>query len=180
MLKNDLRKSAKEFRKTLGNNEKNIKDKIIFDKVVNSVEYLNSKIVLCYYSTEFEVDTIELIKYSLSLNKRVALPKCVDENGKMVFKYIDSINDLVCGHFGIKEPKNNLVDYQYIDDAICIIPALMVDMNGFRLGYGKGYYDRFLSRFKGFKCVLCYKENLIDELPVFDDFDIKCDLCITD
>ena len=64
MLKNDLRKSAKEFRKTLGNNEKNIKDKIIFDKVVNSVEYINSKIVLCYYSTEFEVDTIELIKYS--------------------------------------------------------------------------------------------------------------------
>jgi len=181
MLKNDLRKKALDFRKNLNVVEKKSKDDLIFNKVINLPEYLDSEIVLCYCSTEFEIDTINIIKNSLALNKKVALPKCVDSKGNMVFKYINSFDDLEMGLYDIFEPVDELIDYNFSDaNAICIIPSLMVDENGFRLGYGKGYYDRFLAKFGGFKCVLCYKENIVNNLPVYDGFDVKCDLCLTD
>lgn len=181
MLKSDLRKKALDFRKSLRVSDKVLKDALIFERIINLPEYLDSEIVLCYCSTEFEVDTINIIKHSLALNKKVALPKCIDSNGNMVFKYINSFDDLETGRYNIFEPVNEMIEYNFSNsNAICIIPSLMVDVNYYRLGYGKGYYDRFLSKFGGFKCVLCYKENIVDVLPVYDGFDVKCDLCLTD
>ena len=54
----------------------------------------------------------------------------------------------------------------------------MIDRKGYRIGYGKGYYDRFLNAFNGIKCAVCYKENIVDNLPFYDT-DIKADVCIT-
>lgn len=181
MLKSSLRKTAKEFRASLNITEKAKKDNLIFQKLIKLPEFLNSEIVLCYYSSEIEVDTIKIIEHSLKLNKKVALPKCIDQNGNMIFKYINSLDDVEIGSFGILEPFDKMINYNFSDyKAICIIPALMVDNDGHRLGYGKGYYDKFLSRFNGFKCVLCYKENLVDKLPVYEKIDVKCDLFLTD
>lgn len=179
-LKASLRKSAKEFRNNLLPFEKQRKDEIIFQKVMSLDEYKNAETVLCYYSTDIEVDTLKLIDYSLKQGKRVALPKCTDNLGHMQFKLIESVNSLENGAFGIKEPSDNCELFTDSENAICIVPALMIDDKGYRLGYGKGYYDNFLKSFRGAKCVICYKENVIESLPFYDGFDIKCDVCITD
>lgn len=176
--KQKLRALAKEFRKNLDSEKKSRKDFSIFKKIVNLDEYKRADRVLLYFSKDIEVDTKELIKYSLECNKQVFLPKCIGED--MIFYKIDSLDDLQQGSFRIFEPKNKCERYlesNYSD--ICIIPALAVDEQKFRLGFGKGYYDRFLIDFKGFKCILCYQENVYKSLPVFDT-DVKADKVIVD
>ena len=178
--KNLLREKSKKFRKSLGANEKKKKDEIIFKKLISSQEFISAENILCYYSTCYEVETLKIINYSLKVGKRVALPVCIDKSGLMQFRFISTIDELSEGAYGLKEPINSNDVYTNEVNSICIIPALLVDENLVRLGYGKGYYDRFLSEFAGCKCVLCYKENIVEKLPVFNDFDVKCDICITD
>lgn len=178
--KNALRKTAKQLRNNLLPCERKEKDEIIFEKIIALNEYKNCDTVLCYYSTEIEVDTLKLIDYSLKIGKRVAIPRCIDNNGKMNFYYINSVDNLKTGAFGIKEPPENAEICLGKTSDICIIPSLMVDKMCYRLGYGKGYYDNFLKNFGGVKCVICYKENLVNTLPVYNGFDVKCDVCITD
>lgn len=175
-----LRESAKRFRKNLLAEEKIKKDKIIFEKVISSSEYIMADCVLCYFSTEIEIDTINLIEHSLINGKKVAIPLCVDKDGHMIFKYISSLDDTKAGLFNIREPLDSCEPYYNCSKSICILPSLMVDKNNYRLGYGKGYYDKFLKEFEGTKCVLCYKESVVDSLPVYDGFDVKCDMLITD
>lgn len=179
-LKNELRLKAKAFRKTLAPTNKHKIDQIIFNKIISLESFKNAKTVLCYYSTETEVDTLKIIKYSLNAGKKVALPRCIDNKGLMKFYYIDSLENLEIGTFGIKEPFENASVYLPEVNDFCIIPALMISNSGYRLGYGKGYYDNFLRDFCGVKCVICYKENVADTLPFYENFDVKCDICITD
>ncbi len=178
--KKSLRASALEFRKSLSRELKISKDEIVFNKLISSFEYKNAEVVLCYCSTELEIDTIRIINHSLENGKKVAIPLCINKEGKMIFKYISSLNDTKVGMYNILEPISTCKPFVDTEKSICIIPSLMCDFNGFRLGYGKGYYDRFLSEFSGFKCVLCYKESIVDTLPMYDGFDVKCDLIITD
>ena len=180
-LKKSLRIEAKRFRESLDKDEKRLKDELIFDKLVSLEEFKNAKTILCYYSTEIEVDTLKFIDFALKIGKKVALPKCVNENGDMRFYYINSTDSLVDGFFGIKEPSSDSEEYvENSDSDICLVPALMIDESGYRLGYGKGYYDKFLIDFKGIKCVLCYNENVVEKLPIYESFDVKSDVSITD
>lgn len=178
--KKALRKQAMLQRKSLSQTEKKKKDKIIFEKIISLNEYKTAKIILCYYSTEYEIDTVMLINHALQNGKKVALPLCLDKIGNMEFRYIMSTNELAEGQFNIPEPQNSNETFENSENALCIVPSLMTDKNNFRLGYGKGYYDRFLKDFKGKRIVLCYKENVTDNLPFYSSFDVKCDMCITD
>ena len=179
-IKNELRNAAKTFRKSLKSAEKAQKDDKIFKKIILLDEFVKADTVLCYFSSEIEVETKEIINYSLKNGKKVALPKCIDKQGNMVFKYISSLDELVDGAYGLAEPPIHNKTFNDAKSAICIIPCLMADMKGYRLGFGKGYYDRFLSNFNGFKCVICYRENLVNKLPIYEGLDIKCDVFITD
>ena len=176
--KQKLRAFAKEFRKNLDKEKRKVKGFSVFQKVINLDEYKKADRVLLYFSKDIEVDTKELINYSLESNKQVFLPKCIGED--MMFYKINSLDDLQQGSFGIFEPKDTCQKYlESSCDDFCIIPALAVDKQKYRLGFGKGYYDRFLKNFVGFKCVICYKENLVERLPVFST-DIPCDMIILD
>jgi 5-formyltetrahydrofolate cyclo-ligase len=84
------------------------------------------------------------------------------------------------GSFGVDEPdpaKHIMVGDT--KDCVCIVPAFMFDKQGFRLGYGKGYYDRYLSRYKGSTIGICYSENLVDEL-FHGKYDRTVDMIITE
>lgn len=177
-LKKKLRKKAENYRKSLEKSDKLSKDETIFKKIIALKEYKEAKTLLCYVSVRNEIDTKKLIEYSLKIGKKVAVPKCF-ENRQMKFFYISSFDELETGSFGILEPKFTADLCKEFDNSLCIIPALMVDKSFNRLGYGGGYYDRFLKGFNSVKCVVCYKDNLIDELPS-DEFDVKADLLITD
>lgn len=158
--------------------EKRGRDLEIQSRLLMTEEYRNAGTVLCYVSRDFEIDTMGIILASLSNRKRVAVPRC-EEDGVMRFYLISSLSDLKEGSFGIKEPKDGAKELTVFSDAICICPALCCDMRGYRVGFGKGYYDRFLQGFDGVTAALCYSDALITEINA-DEYDIPTALIVTD
>ena len=101
----------------------------------------------------------------------------------MSFHLVNDLNELQNGKFSLKEPDINLPKWEYNDDfksdAICIIPALAFDEAGYRLGYGKGYYDRFLSGKNITRIGVVYSEFIIDKLPL-GRYDLPVDFIVTE
>lgn len=153
-------------------------DSSIFTKLINSDIYKNSSLILIYISFGSEVDTTDIIKHSLSVGKRVAVPHCIGR--QMDFYEISNLNELVTGRFGIptvNPGKNKLVTE--FDNALCIVPGLAFDLNGGRLGYGGGFYDRFLSDKNINTVALTYERCLCHFIPT-EEFDIFVSDVITE
>lgn len=152
------------------------KDKLILEQLFNDNNFKDAQLVLTYASMNDEVSTKELIVKCLELNKIVAVPKCI--NNTMNFHYIKSLADLQKGKFNLMEPTiiNPVTNFE---NSICITPGVVFDQNGNRVGYGGGYYDRFFTKYDGYKIGICYDECLISKLPI-DDHDIAVDMVITD
>lgn len=176
MNKDNLRNKYLIIRNSINKNDKYNYDKIIYDKVIKLNEIINSKIILIYVSFGSEVDTINLIKYFLKINKLVAVPKVIDSK-VMKFYFINSLNDLEKGYFDILEPttNNEVTDFS---NSICIVPAICYDKANNRIGYGKGYYDLFLRNHNIKTLGLIYKKLVIENIPI-TDLDIKIDYIIT-
>lgn len=173
MKKEFLRKKYKEKRDNIKN--KVTKDNLIYQKVINNKDILSSKTLLIYISINSEVDTIKIINYFLYA-KNIAVPKIIDNN--MYFCYITNLNDLTPGKYNIPEPTNENIVTDF-DNSICIVPGICYDKKNYRIGYGKGYYDRFLSKNKIKTIGLCYKECMIEKIDN-DKYDYKIDEVITD
>lgn len=172
-MKKELRKKYLEIRKKIKN--KNSKDLTIFQKVIINEEIKKATTILIYVSTEDEVDTKKLIEYFLK-NKKVAVPKVIGND--MNFYFINSLDDLENGYFNILEPKTK-VEVKDFSNALSITPGVCFSKDGYRIGYGKGFYDRFYQKHKIYKIGLCYKECLVEKLPN-DYFDINVDEVISD
>lgn len=126
----------------------------------------SADIVLVYVSYNSEIGTFELINSLLDMKKTVAVPKC-QNNGVMQFHKINSLNELSEGMYGIPEPNNNSIINSFSDKTVCIVPGLAFTVNGDRLGYGGGYYDRFLACQPDiFTVALAYEELITESLPV--------------
>lgn len=173
MKKEFLRKKYKEKRDNIKN--KVTKDNLIYQKVINNKDILSSKTLLIYISINSEVDTIKIINYFLN-TKNIAVPKIIDNN--MFFCYVTNLNELTSGKYNIPEPTNENIVTDF-DNAICIVPGICYDKENYRIGYGKGYYDRFLSKNKIKTIGLCYKECMIEKIDN-DKYDYKIDEVITD
>lgn len=173
-----LRKALLEKRKALRNEKKINSDLLIAERFLSSDFYKRCKTLLVYCSTPIEVDTFYVIKSALRDGKRVAAPVCTDFGGRMDFYLFDDISQLVPSHFNILAPlpcdEKLVVDFT---DALCVVPALSFDKSGNRLGYGKGYYDRFLTRTGVSSVGFCYENFLYEDLPV-DCFDKTVDYLV--
>lgn len=179
-IKKKMRATAREMRSSMSPNDKLMLDRKIKNKLLNLWAVRETKTVLCYVSTDIEVDTREFINSLLQNGKRVAVPRCEGEKSEMNFYYINSLSELSPGSFGVYEPDpQKCVMVGKTEDSVCIVPAFMFDKNGYRLGYGKGYYDRYLSRYKGSAIGICYEENLQAEL-FHGKYDRQVDLIVTD
>ena len=174
MNKEDVRKKYLDLRRNIFLKDKIKYDKEIYEKIVKLKEYLDCKLVLIYVSLKDEVDTIKLIEYSLSVGKMVAVPRCIGK--EMKFYLINSLSDLKEGYFKILEPINNNVVIDFCD-SICIVPGISFDKDGYRVGYGGGYYDRFLSSYKGKKIGITYKKCICDKIDKAK-YDIRVDKII--
>ncbi|MBQ4110135.1 MAG: 5-formyltetrahydrofolate cyclo-ligase [Clostridia bacterium] len=172
-MKNELRKKYREIRK---NSDKSA-DEIIFNKVISCDEVKNAENIFCYISVNDEVDTQKIIKYLFKAGKTVTVPLCV-EKGKMIAVKINSFDDLKEGMYGIPEPKSH-TEFEKTKLDLIIVPALAFDKEGYRLGYGGGYYDRFMADLTAFKLGICRSELYVEALPR-DEFDIKADKVITE
>lgn len=173
MKKEFLRKKYKEKRDNIKN--KITKDNLIYQKVINNKDILSSKTLLIYISINSEVDTIKIINYFLN-TKNIAVPKIIDND--MFFCYVTNLNELTSGKYNIPEPTNENIVTDF-DNAICIVPGICYDKKNYRVGYGKGYYDRFLSKNKIKTIGLCYKECMIEKIDN-DKYDYKIDEVITE
>ena len=105
------------------------------------------------------MDTYGIIRHALKSGRRVALPRCIKGTRDMTFHYITDVAQLKPGSFGVMEPTEELPKWQPADGGLAVVPALMLDSFGYRLGYGGGYYDRFLSGFAGETVGLTYSGN---------------------
>ncbi len=178
--KNILRRDILKRRSELSNKEKELKSRKIFNRLLGLNEIKNSKNICIYVSKSDEVDTICLIEHLISMGKAVYAPKSDKNSNKMTFFRMHSLTDLKVGAFSVLEPSEKNEKYIYSDkNDICIVPALCFDRQGYRLGYGKGYYDRFLKNFNGIKIGICFNEFIKEALPIFNT-DIAVDMIISD
>lgn len=170
-LKKTLRKELIARRKALDPMIKAKADNDIFEQLRPLID--KSSAVFTYASTEIEVDTRKFIAYCLERKIPVALPVSGDE--ELFFYYIDKSEDLSRGRFNIDEPPRERPAVPD-KDTLCIVPALCADGEGYRLGYGRGYYDRFLSTFPGKSVIICYNSFKM-EVPT-EPHDIKANSTI--
>lgn len=179
--KKELRRHYRAVRGSLEESEKEKKDRAIFRFITTMPHYHNCRTLLCYVSKPNEVDTLHLIEKALLDGKQVAVPYCVEGSREMDFYTIQSLDDLEIGSYGLLEPKpiseNKMVEFS---KSFCILPGLSFDPYGYRLGYGGGYYDRFLSgKYTAKTAGICYSECLHEKL-IHGRYDIPAHYIVTD
>jgi 5-formyltetrahydrofolate cyclo-ligase len=137
------------------------KDAAICREIAAMPEFVRSKTVMFYLAVGSEVDLSRAMETALDGGKRVLAPVCVRDG---VLAARDVRGGLKRGAFGILEPMGGEADPMEIDLILC--PGLAFDGQGRRLGYGKGYYDRFLPRTRAFFAGVCYTECIVESVPV--------------
>lgn len=170
-MKNELRKISLKKRKNLSTD---LLSKKIIANLITLEEYKKAKNILCYYPLKYEVQTQECLNDN---SKNWFLPR-VNNLDLEVCRY--SKAELKIGTYGILEPTGPKINTLKDIDMV-IIPAIGADINGYRIGYGKGYYDRFLSSFDYpvLKVIVIYSELIYPN--VFpNEYDKKSDIIVTD
>lgn len=164
-----IRKHILQERRNISKLEKEEKDRIILKDIVSSKEYKEAKKIFIYVSLKDEVDTIELIRAALGDNKEVFVPYVISKDEGMIAVKIQTLEDLESGSYGILEPKdisNSIKDNKELD--LIIAPAVAMTKTGYRIGYGGGFYDRFLQNIgeDTVAIVIVYKEQIVNDIPV--------------
>ena len=173
-----LRKTLKELRRNIPLEKKHLADTEIVSRFLMTKEYNKAKLLLCYMNTSEEINTTPLIYAALANGKQVGLPRCNGE--RLDFYYINGLDDLVVGSYGIMEPSvkkcKRITDYS---GSILVAPGLSFSPDGNRIGYGRGYYDRFLAAYSGKVIGLCYNSLVKLNIPV-EETDKKVNVLITE
>ena len=179
--KQRLREERLAAREALSEQERFVLDDRITQKLLAISEYAEATTVLTYVSVSSEVSTRMFIECALRDGKTVAVPRCLPGHC-LEFVAITSLDQLIAAPFGLLEPPKELraLTEEQMDASICIVPALLVDTKGYRLGYGAGFYDRFLSMYPGKKICLAYQQNLSRETLPHTAFDVVVDVVITE
>ena len=127
-----------------------------------------------------EVDTWQLIREGWNQGKRITTPKCIPASKEMVFRQIQGFNELESAYFGLFEPIEQMTDEVVKDDIdLLIVPGLIFNRKGFRVGFGGGYYDRYLKGYEGATLSLAFSMQLRDQIPV-ESHDIPVGKIITE
>ncbi len=182
-MKKEIRKKILELKNALSPKEIQDKSNTIFNKL-NKIDFYNkANNVMIYVSFGSEVMTKPIIDDSLNKGKRVFIPVTVPKTKQLIISELkDFEKDLQVGHFGVMEPKEEAlrpVDPDIID--LVVVPGVAFDKNGYRIGYGGGYYDRFLPRLseRTPKISLAFEMQLIDRVPK-DEYDIPVEYILTE
>lgn len=165
--KTHIRTIFKEERKKL---DIALISKDIVKNIRSSDFYKNAEHVMLFYPLKYEINLLDL----LNDNKKFYFPKVAGEN-LLVCPYDGSIR-LEKSSLNIYEPVSEPVEAEILD--LIFVPALAVDKNNFRLGYGGGFYDRFLKTIDVITAVPIYENFVVEELP-HDDYDVRVDYIIT-
>lgn len=173
--KKHLRKMALEKRNSMASTgATKIKSGMIVSKILNSIDFKNAKNIAIYYPIKNEIDITSLLNIN---TKNFFLPRC-NGNDLEFCQYLGS-ESIKTGSYNIKEPISEKINPEILD--IIYIPALMANKNNYRLGYGKGYYDRFFknNHIKAKKVIVLANELISDDFKE-ELFDIPADLILSE
>ena len=176
--KQQLRRYYREARRTLSSDEKRFIDCKISDNLLKSDLYRDAACIFCYVSTSDEIGTAAILEQALTDGKTLCVPLC-GKGGSMTARKITALSELQAGHYGILEPSNTAPEIAPENIDLILAPALSCDRKGYRLGYGGGYYDRFLSRTNAVCAALCASQRMSAALP-HEAFDRCCHYIITE
>lgn len=143
--------------------------------------YQEAPLLLAYVTYRNEMDTTEIIERAWKDEKRVALPVC--DQSKLVFYVVESLEGLRRGARGVMEPTvsgQEPVRDEDLVGSICLVPGLVFDAQGYRVGYGAGYYDDFLATYPGLKVGLVRTMRISSNPLPHDDHDVPVDVLVSD
>ena len=181
-----VRKSVLRLREMLSKEEVRIKSEVIINRLISLEQFSSSKLIMTYVDFRNEVATRNFIKICLKSGKRVAVPLVeTHEDGSSIMTAVEIFNmenDLEHGTYGILEPKREklrLVEPSDID--LVVVPGVVFDINRNRIGYGAGYYDRFLQNVRRdcFKVGIAFEQQIIGSIKQ-EEHDVALDLVITE
>ena len=158
MLKSDLRVKHLNIRKSMSVEERDRFSALIFNRLIQFAKYHER--IGVYISMDHEVDTRRFIEWCFMMNKKVYVPKIVGK--QMIFIEIHSIDECTMNKMGILEPITNIPPSDEIE--LMVVPMLAYNERNYRLGYGKGYYDQYLSQSKSYRLGICFSINFEPEL----------------
>lgn len=181
--KAEIRKRILEVRNGLTDDEVCSKSGAIVQNVIKTPEYEEADNILLYADYRREVMTRGIFDDALLRKKRVYFPKTYRMTNTMEFYRIVSMCQLERGTMGILEPKEDMrARYRFLpsEDTLVIVPGVAFDISGYRIGYGKGYYDRYLADKRQLSTMaLAYACQIVDEIPG-DEHDIRMDKIVTE
>lgn len=153
-----------------------IREKLRMMKFFNTAEN-----IFIYIGFGSEINTSDYINDFLKMGKRIFIPRINIEEKTMEAVEIKSLDNLVKDKYGILEPANGIEAIEKVELDLVILPGVVFDVNGGRIGYGGGYYDKYLQNLDKSipKAALCYDFQVIDEVPT-EEHDIKADYIITE
>lgn len=164
--KQALRRRVRALEKELPPRYKAQSSAAIAATVLALPDYQDADTVFCFVGTAREIDTQPILTDALARGKRLCLPLCTAELGIMELRVVSSLDELVPGTYGILEPPASCPILTPDEVEFAALPCLSCDRSGRRLGQGGGYYDRFLSAYRGSAVLLCRERLLREEIPV--------------
>lgn len=172
-----IRSQIKHTRTSQSIDDINLKSQSIQNKLFSNEIFMRSDCIAFYNSLNTEVNTHNMIDKTLNIGKTVCLPRINTESKDMIFLTIEDLLTMKPNDLGILEPTNGEICTN-ID--VIIVPGLAFDQSGNRLGFGSGYYDRFLnSQPVGYKIALAFDFQVVDKIDVIEH-DVPMDLIITE
>lgn len=177
--KTEARAYFSALRNSISVGERKAKSEAVTATITAMPEFKNCDAIFLYSPIKSEVDVLSLFDIAISCGKRVAFPISIKESSTLDFRFVQSYDELLLGAYNIYEPTANAEKAEFTKNSICIVPALAFDKNGNRLGYGKGFYDRFLNNFSGLSIGVTFSELLSDNLPA-DIHDVPVNTITTD
>lgn len=181
-----IRKEVLSRRDSISEDVRKVKDKEIQERLLALPEFMASHKILLYASFRSEVNTFDLLEYCIAHDKAAVLPRVDKQNNELKIYEIKDTEELVKGCFGIPEPnvsEDRRMNVEHMD--LILVPGAAFDEQCNRLGYGKGFYDKLLSRVRGQGSMvkgviaLAYEEQVVESIPS-ELHDIKMDKIITD
>jgi 5-formyltetrahydrofolate cyclo-ligase len=178
-----LRRNILSKRAALGKNGSTSLSKKIINRLIDTEYYKNANTIMCYISFGSEINTHEFIRNCIKDGKRIVVPVTFHEPREMKPSQILSFDELEPGYFNILTPKKEFI--RYIDPKeidLIIVPGAVFDRKGYRIGFGGGYYDRFLAdkiNDKSTKISVAFHLQIIDEVPK-EEHDVPVDIIITE
>ena len=166
--KDGIRETYGARRRAIAADEKAKRDAKICSSASSLVSFRHADYVLLYAATDDEISVDSLAEAALAAGKKVAFPRCDKEHHTMTYHVVSSLDELSPGAYGIREPAADAPVYDpasTLGSAVCFVPGLVYDKAGYRLGYGKGFYDRYLAAFAGCTIGIVYSDFILPAVP---------------